>query len=415
MSISVHDYLYENKAQSIGILQELVRIPTVNPPGERYSQMVDLICEICRNIGLKVDVHVVPDIMVKNHIGCTDWPRYNVLARWDIGAKETVHFNAHYDVVPVGGRWKFSNPFNPIIDGDYLYGRGTADMKGSIGALLSAIVALKKCRIEPAFNIECSFTADEETGGYLGAGEIIREGLCTADFAVVCEGAGGTKVGCGHNGVLWLEVNFEGKSSHASSPENGVNAFEAMAEVANGLQQYKEALDEKLKTYTDFDGVCRNPSITIGGVFGGNQGHKINTVPASARFSIDRRLVPGENIKNVESDLRSEIDILGQAALPAKVCTKTVMSIDSCVVNPAGSLCQGFGSAIGSVRRSKVYYGITSGFTDLHYFIVDAGIPGIGYGVKGEGIHGVDERVRISDFIMTARTYAEFIQRGVED
>ena len=415
MSISIHDYLCENKAQYIGILQDLVRVPTVNPPGERYSQMVDLLCEICRNIGLKVDVYVVPDLLVKNYIGCTNWPRYNVIARWDVGAKRTVHFNSHYDVVPASGRWKYNNPFNPIIDGDYVYGRGTADMKGSIGALLSAIDALKKCHIEPAFNIECSFTADEETGGYLGTGEIIREGLCTADFAVVCEGAGGTKVGCGHNGVIWLEVNIEGKSSHASSPDNGVNAFEAMIEVSGGLQQYKEALGEKIKTYIDFDGVSRNPSITIGGVFGGNKGHKINTVPASARFSIDRRLVPNETMKNVEFELQSKIETLGQGVNPARVCVEKVMSIDSCVVDPAGSLCQSFGSAVGSVRRSKVRYGVTSGFTDLHYFVVDAGIPGIGYGVKGEGVHGVDERVRISDFILTARTYAEFIQRGVED
>ena len=120
MSISVHDYLYLNKAQSIGMLQDLVRVPTVNPPGERYSQMVDLLCEICRNIGLEVDVYVVPDLVVKNYIGCTDWPRYNVIARWDVGAKKTVHFNAHYDVVPASGRWKYNDPFNPIIEGDYL-------------------------------------------------------------------------------------------------------------------------------------------------------------------------------------------------------------------------------------------------------------------------------------------------------
>jgi len=335
---------------------------------------------------------------------------------WDVGADKTVHFNAHYDVVPVGGgQWKFSDPFNPVLAGDYLYGRGTADMKGSIAALLTAFDALKKCGIEPAFNIECSFTADEETGGRLGAGEILREGLCNADYAVICEGAGGTKVGCGHNGVLWLEINCGGKAAHASSPKDGDNAFEAMVAVANGLQECKNSLGNTSKTYTDFDGVCRNPSMTLGGVFCGNQGQKINTVPDAACFSIDRRLVPNEEMKNVEFDLRHEIEAIAQTIRPVIVETKTIMSIDPCIVDPMGLLCRSFGSAVGSVRHSKVHYGITSGFTDLHYFAVDAGIPAIGYGVKGEGIHGIDERVSIDELIMTARTYAEFIRRGLEE
>ena len=413
MMISLHKYLDDRTEESIRILQELVRIPTVNPPGERYSQMIDLLFNICKGIGLEAEIYVVPDSVVKNHIGSSKWPRYNLIARWDVGAKETVHFNAHYDVVPAGGKWRYENPFNPTEHGTHVYGRGTADMKGSITALLSAIEALKTCRIDPAFNIECSFTADEETGGFLGAGEIIRQGLCNADYAVVCEGAGGTKVGCGHNGVLWVEVDVEGKSAHASSHKNGINAFESMVAVVNGLQEYKDSLEAGTKIYTDFDGATRNPSITIGGIFSGDEGQKINTVPDSARFSIDRRLVPNEGMKKVETDLLSEIANVGQALDPAKVRAKTVMSIDPCIVDPEALFCQSFGSVVGSVRRSKVHYGITSGFTDLHYFVENAGIPGIGYGVNGESIHGVNERVRVSDIIMTARIYAEFIKRGL--
>ena len=113
MLISLHKYLDDHAEKSIRILQELVRIPTVNPPGEHYSQMIDLLFNICKGIGLEAEVHGVPDSVVKNHIGSSKWPRYNLIARWDVGAKETVHFNAHYDVVPAGGEWKYENPFNP--------------------------------------------------------------------------------------------------------------------------------------------------------------------------------------------------------------------------------------------------------------------------------------------------------------
>ena len=66
-----------------------------------------------------------------------------------------------------------------------------------------------------------------------------------------------------------------------------------------------------------------------------------------------------------------------------------------------------------SVRRRTAGFRITTGFTDLHYFVVDGGLPGIGYGVKGENAHGNDERVRIRDVVLTARTYAEFMLRGI--
>jgi acetylornithine deacetylase/succinyl-diaminopimelate desuccinylase-like protein len=67
-----------------------------------------------------------------------------------------------------------------------------------------------------------------------------------------------------------------------------------------------------------------------------------------------------------------------------------------------------------AVRRRAAGFKVTSGFTDLHYFVVEGGLPGIGYGVKGEHAHGVDERVRVRDLVLTARTYAEFMQRGFE-
>ena len=136
---------------------------------------------------------------------------------------------------------------------------------------------------EPAFNIECSFTADEETGGELGAGWIVGQGLVDADFAVVCEGAAGTQVGCGHNGVLWLEVTINGKSAHASRPEQGINAFEAMAGVVRHLQDYKGKLCEYRRRYVDFDGHIRNPTLNIGGVFSGGAGDKIKKAINDAR------------------------------------------------------------------------------------------------------------------------------------
>ena len=344
--------------------------------------------------------------------GTADFPRYNLIARWDAGRERTVHFNAHYDVVPCSGQWKFGDPFKPGIAAGAVYGRGSGDMKGSIAALLMAIESLRAAGVEPAFNIECSFTADEETGGELGAGWVVGQGLLNADFAVVCEGAAGTQVGCGHNGVLWLEVEFTGKAAHASRPEQGINAFEAVAGAVHKLQDYKRKLQETPRRFVDYDGQARNPTINIGGTFSGGRGDKINTVAEFARFSIDRRLVPGERLEAVERELRRAVSQVAEQQELLSYRLTSPLRIEPCVVDVEQQLPTAFARALQAVRRRTAGFKVTSGFTDLHYFVVEGGLPGIGYGVKGEHAHGVDERVRVRDLLLTARTYAEFMQRG---
>ena len=408
MKAEVHQYIEKHQEQLLGTAQALVRVDTVNPPGHNYQAMADALLERCQGLGMPAKVHRVPDPEVRRVLGSAEFPRYNLVARWDAGRPQTVHFNAHYDVVPCAGQWRFGSPFEPGLAGGALYGRGAGDMKGSIAALLMAVEALKALDVQPAFNIECSFTADEETGGQLGAGWIVHKGLVNADFAVVCEGAAGTQVGCGHNGVLWLEVELTGKAAHASRPEQGVNAFEAMVDVVQKLRAYKARLNAAERCYVDFDGEARNPTLNIGGTFSGGAGDKINTVPARARFSLDRRLVPGEQLAAVERELRRAV----VASSPCRV--NAPLRIEPCVVDAKHVLPQAFARAVQAVRRRAASYRLSSGFTDLHYFAVAGGLPGIGYGVKGERIHGVDERVRVRDLVLTARTYAEFMLRGLE-
>ena len=306
-------YIEANQQDLTGLLQSLIRIPTVNPPGRSYEQIVDLLAARCVEMGLVNSIYQVPQPRVDAVTGIEEAPpRFNVVSRWDVGVPDTVHFNSHYDVVPAAGSWRFAGPFDPGIAAGSVYGRGSNDMKGSIAALLFAIEALQRTGRKPAFNVECSFTADEETGGDLGAGYLVENGLVDADYVVVCEGASGTKVGCGHNGVLWLRVDVGGKSAHAAVPEDGVNAFEGMSDLVRGLAILKKDLALSRHRFTDFNGEDRSPTINIGGVFGGSKGDKINTVPGKAHFSIDRRVLPHEDIIRVEKELEDRILSLGE-------------------------------------------------------------------------------------------------------
>jgi len=404
-------YIDSDGKRMVSRLLELVAIPTVNPPGKHYQEVVEKLQEWCQDAGMSTAVHRVPDDVVSAADVDPINPRFNLIARWDVGAARTVHFNAHYDVVPASGVWRFGGAFEPSVQRGWVYGRGAGDMKGSIAALLAAIEALKASGQAPAFNIECSLTADEETGGALGAGHIVKEGLVNADYAVVCEGAAGTRVGCGHNGVLWMDVRVIGKPAHAASPNAGINAFEKMAAIVHRLQSYKKRLASTSREYTDFNGDTRSPTVNIGGVFGG-VGQKVNTVPGNASFSIDRRVLPNERIDAVERDLRRSIGVAA-TAVDGKFELKTLLRIEPCVVDRDHPLPRAFAASLKAVRRRPASFRLTSGFTDLHYFVADGGMPGIGYGVDGRMGHGIDERVRVSDLLQTAKTYAHFMTRGI--
>ena len=405
-----HAYLRANAARASRRLQRLVRIPTVNPPGRCYLEMVTQLEAWTRQLGMQSTVHLVPDEIAAGVRGVTpDYPRYNLVARLDVGAPQSVHFNAHYDVVPATGLWPTGGPFEGVLHKGAISGRGAGDMKGSIVALLMAIEALQRTGRRPAFNVECSFTADEETGGELGAGYVVRQGLVNADYAVVCEGGAGTRVGCGHNGVLWLDVELRGKPAHGSRPQDGINAFEAMAGVVRELQGYAQDLAKTERRYLDFDGKARNPTANLGGVFSGGDGDKVNTVPARASFSVDRRIVPSESLRGVEAELRGVLARAFRQQNGARGSASPVLRIEPCVTDPEHELPRVFAAAVRAVRRRVPGFRSTTGFTDLHYFVEEAGLPGIGYGVDSLRAHGVDERIQVRDLCLAARVYAQFM------
>lgn len=410
--MSPHRWLQQHQSAIGRLLGEMVQIPTVNPPGQCYREMVDWLASRCQSLGMHVAIHRVPDDVVRQAGVDVDHPRYNLVARQADESSCTVHFNGHYDVVPAGPGWRSGDPFWSPPGADWLYGRGAGDMKGSIAALLAAIEALRCARRRPAFNVECSFTADEETGGELGAGYLVDQGLLRADWAVVCEGSSGTEVGCGHNGVLWLEVRVEGRSAHASSPERGANAFEGMAELVSGLQDYRRSLSEPSRRYRDFGGQVRNPTMSVGGAFGGG-GQKVNTVPGEAWFTIDRRLVPGERLPQVEREARQAVAAAAGRGTDLRYHVRRVMRLAPCVVAPDHELPRAFARSVRAVRRRPVGYRVSSGFSDLHHFVEAGKMAAIGYGVEGQRAHGADERVRLRDVVQVARVYADFMLRGM--
>ena len=404
------DYINRHPTELLSRLQQFVGVSTVNPPGENYDQVTTWLMRELEEVGVRTRRYTIPPAMMKRELPPAQqgYPRFNILGKMPVrGAKKTLHFNAHYDVVPVSGKWRHGSPFSGAIEGGWIYGRGTADMKGSIASLLMAVRALRATKVVPKLNIEISFTADEETDSALGTGWLVENAPINPDYAIVMEGGEGRTVCCGHNGTLWLEVEVHGKAAHGSLPHKGINALEKMSALVRSFAGYKRVLAKR--TWKTPEGKIHRPTVNLGGVFHCGEGAKINTVPAHASFTIDRRVLPIENHAAAERELRA---FIAAAARKIPHCNVTVNKISenySCFSEPTHPFFKAMAGCVTRVRKEKTLFNVSTGFNDMHFFSHHLKIPTIGYGPGGVDYHGVDERAKVNELIASAKIYAELM------
>lgn len=417
-------YINAREKDLIELLARLVRIPTVNPPGDHYDAITRLLAAELKAAGLVVRRPRVPEALLRAALPPAQWnkPRWNVLGRLaavrrgaaDTGPKrKTIHFNAHYDVVPVSGAWRHEDAFSAKVEDGWIYGRGTADMKGSIASLLLALRALRATGTEPALDVEVSFTADEETDSALGAGWVVEHGGVRPDYAIVMEGGEGRMIGCGHNGVVWLEVTVHGRAAHGSAPDRGINALEHMARLVIALGEHGREIAGR--TFTAPDGSVRRPTLNIGGEFSSGEGGKINTVPALARFSIDRRVIPTETAAAAERELREFLAEAARAIPKCQISVKKVSENHPSYAPPEHPFAQALAKHVARERRCRPVFGCSTGFNDMQFFAQVLKVPTLGYGPGGVDFHAIDERASVKELLAAARIYAGLIADGVPE
>jgi len=403
-------YIDHHAPDLIRRLKHLVGTVTVNPPGENYDEITRWLTRELSDLGLRARRYPIPGSLLKKYLPPEQhgFPRFNVLGKLPVrGARKTIHFNAHYDVVPVSGQWRHGGPFSGAVDQGWIYGRGTADMKGSISSLLLALQALRATGTTPRFNVEVSFTADEETDSALGAGWLVRHAPIKPDYAIVMEGGEGPAVCCGHNGVIWLEVTVHGRAAHGSIPHAGVNALEKMSALVLGLDGYKRRLAQR--SFVAPDGTAMHPTINVGGVFSAGPGGKINTVPALATFTIDRRVLAKENHAAAERELRAALDTAARRIPGCRISVRKISENFACFSRPAHPFFAAMAASVTRVRRQKTVFNVSTGFNDMHFFAHHRKIPTLGYGPGGKDYHAVDERARVKDLLDSAKIYADLL------
>ena len=298
----------------VALTRDLIRVPTLNPPGDAYVPCAELIGERLRRKGFDI-------AYVRGHGSPGDsdrYPRMNVIARRE-GSRPgpCVHFNGHTDVVAVGEGWTVDPFGGEVLDGK-VYGRGACDMKGGIAASIVAVEALLAEMPDFAGALEISGTVDEESGGYGGVAHLAKLGYFSkprVDHVIIPEPLNVDRVCLGHRGVWWAKIETRGRIAHGSMPFLGDSAIRHMAAL---LERFEHDLYPKLGAKRTSMPIvppgARASTMNINSLHGGlgedHEGFPSAIVADSCRMIIDRRYLLEETLDEVRGEVTDILEDL---------------------------------------------------------------------------------------------------------
>jgi len=279
-------------------LQALVQVPTDTPPGNNAPH-AERTAELLEAMGLATEKHPVPADAVKAQ-GMASITNLIVRRKFNAGGP-VIALNAHGDVVPPGEGWSH-DPYGGEVDHGRLYGRAAAVSKSDFATYTFALRALESLGVPLKGGVELHFTYDEEFGGELGPGWLLKQGLTRPDLLLA---AGFSyQVVTAHNGCLQMEVTVHGKMAHAAIPHTGVDALQGAVAILNALY----AQNQLYRQVSSQVAGITHPYLNVGRIEGGTN---TNVVPGKVMFKFDRRMIPEEQPEAVEAALR---EVIAQAA-----------------------------------------------------------------------------------------------------
>lgn len=400
----------ESRDELVQLTRDLVRFPTINPPGEAYEPCAHFLGERLAREGFAVEY-----VEAEGRAEHDDrHPRVNVVARRVIDpSRPTIHLNGHIDVVPVGTGWTM-DPFAGVVRDGRIYGRGTADMKGGLAAAIIAAECLLRLPNAPIGTIEISGTVDEETGGLAGVAYLAELGRLTSrtiDHVIIPEPLQVDRVCIGHRGVWWFDLVTHGRIAHGSMPFLGVSAIEHMAEVLHELRSgLMPDLARRLTSMPVVPAASRRATLNINTIEGGQVGELVQSpcVAHECRTILDRRFLAEESLEEVRAEIDDVIDRVRQ-----RVPGLDVTLADRLLVHPMETpndspLVAALVAGIGDVLGREATLVASPGTYDHKHFTRIGGISNVvAYGPgELEISHQPDEWVGIDDLVRSAQVMA---------
>lgn len=385
----------------VRFLQELIRVPTPTPPGNNAPH-AERTAELLKAFGFEAEKHPVPSAEVEAY-GLESLT--NLIVRRPYGPGPTIALNAHGDVVPPGEGWS-CDPYGGEIKDGKIYGRASAVSKSDFATFTFAVRALESLGLPLKGGVELHFTYDEEFGGEMGPGWLLRNKLTRPDLLIA---AGFSyEVVTAHNGCLQMEVTVHGKMAHAAIPASGVDALQGAVQILNALYA-QNALYKKVSSQVP--GIT-HPYLNVGRIEGGTN---TNVVPGKVMFKLDRRMIPEENPAEVEASIRSVI------ADAAALCPGIQVEIKRLLLANAMRPLPGNQPLVDAIQKhGQAVFGETIPamgtplYTDVRLY-AEAGIPGVIYGAGPRTVlesHAkrADERLALEDLRKATKVIARTLR-----
>lgn len=336
------------------LLCELISIPSVNPafvprndPQAGEERVADFLAATATRAGLEVEFR-----NVFSH-------RANVLIRLGPAKKirKRIYLAPHLDTVGVASE----SQFTPRMKQGRIFGRGACDTKGSVAAMLSALLQLARNKNRPRHTEIIFAGLVDEENAQSGSRAMVAS-RARGDLAIVGEPTR-LQVVTAHKGDLWLQFETRGKSAHGSRPDLGSNAVHAMARVVEFLETtYARSLRRRRHP------LLGSPTVSVGSIRGGTQP---NIVPAQCLISVDRRTIPGETEKKVRAEIKSLLREEGLKAALSSAKTAPCLPMET---DPDRPLIRSFLRIVGQEKAVGVDY-----FCDAS-ILAAGGIPSVVFG-----------------------------------
>jgi succinyl-diaminopimelate desuccinylase len=404
-----------SRDEIVDFAARLIRVPTINPPGDEYEACAALIGAELRQHG--AEVQILPATGRVEHT--PQHPRVNVIGRHDgTTSSPAIHLNGHFDVVPVGFGWT-RDPFGAEIDEGRLYGRGSCDMKAGLAAAVYAAAAIRRAGIRAAAPIEISGTVDEESGGFAGVAWLAENRILSRDrtkAVIIPEPFGVDRICVGHRGVYWFEVVAEGRIAHGSMPYLGVNAIEGMSHLLDLVRdELGPALFKRVTSMPVVPEGSRHATININGIDGGQS---IDEVPSPCvadrcRVVFDRRFLFEEGLERTRAEIAALV-AKAQSRMPdVKFSIEDRLIFEPTRTPEDAPVVGALTAAIEQVTGRKASLVASPGTYDHKHVARIAGVPQcVAYGPGLlELAHQPDEYCSIDDMIACTKVLALAVLR----
>ncbi len=366
------------------LLNDLLRIPTANPPGNERA-LATFIAEHLRDTPCEVSCQDVAE------------GRANVTAILRGKSRENaLLLNGHLDTVPFGAGWD-TDPIEPVRDGDWLRARGASDMKSGLAAMLYAFRQFALGGKQPERDVIFLGTADEEAYG-LGAHAAGKAGLLAHVGTAIIGEPTGNRIGVASKGVLWLQVQAAGRTCHGAYPDRGINAVRLAVSLADGIESLLAGQRHPL---------LGNSTCTITQISGGI---KINMVPDACDMLLDIRATPGVDQDGLLQDALGLAEMLERAHPGARITLTALTNRPPVLAEADGAAVRRLGEIVGGVTGRQAEHTGTAFFSDASVFCRYKAAEYILFGPgESDQAHQPNERVSLAQYRQAVAVYQQVL------